>query len=49
MTPNVEVAQDYTNPPQGERATEEDYVDTFIRHLGSMDLLTLNLFVDARF
>ncbi|MFO8070839.1 MAG: hypothetical protein R6V85_03095 [Polyangia bacterium] len=53
IVPDVEVEQHYcetdpgcsVNPP----ANDNDYADTFIRHLGSMSLLSLGLAADYRF
>ncbi|MBW2276561.1 MAG: hypothetical protein JRF63_03650 [Deltaproteobacteria bacterium] len=55
VEPNVTVQQDYgmtdelDNPVEGYSANENDYGDSFVRHLSSLSFLTFNLFVDFRF
>jgi hypothetical protein len=55
IEPDVTVQQDYGvtddlgNPLEGYQANENDYGDSFIRHLSSLSFLTFNLFVDFRF
>lgn len=55
IEPDVTVQQDYGvtdelgNKLDGYSANENDYGDSFIRHLSSLSFLTFNLYVDFRF
>jgi len=55
IEPDVDVQQDYGvtdelgNKLEGYSANENDYGDSFIRHLSSLSWLSFNLFVDFRF